>query len=231
MRLFGSVLFGVTMLAACKGEVLSVGNPPDAGSGDASVDTYVGYIENFHFASGSDKVTLVLDSASTGTMTFGDGPALAPPTDPNAGYPPDFVAGAITDDPSTRNEENFAYSLTSSARVGDRLTFAVVPAEVWKQWCGLQTPISDGQNGYGCLTNAGGGGDANGCHLGVDDAGTPVDCAKFDLCYGGRICQCSSASCTVDITTPRRVIHVDVRFDGNTITGTTDLGPIHLERQ
>src|SRR5690349_15576045 len=84
------------VLLSCKGEVLTVGNANDAGTpapaqgsgGPAGAEVWKGYFENFQFASSSDHITLTLKpDGAEGTAFFGDPPALAPPTNPDVGYP------------------------------------------------------------------------------------------------------------------------------------------------
>jgi hypothetical protein len=101
---------------------------------------------------GPQKVVLILrpvTGSTTGTITFGDDDPPAPPVDPNEPYPLERT--------TMRNSEGqtfpvlainwtispyagFVYSIASSGLNGSELTISYVPAELWRDWCALQTP-------------------------------------------------------------------------------------------
>lgn len=81
------------------------------------------------------------DGTVTGTVFFGNGPPLAPPTDPNVGYPPGYV-GNIAVVPTTVSPlEDFAFTVLGGTYTPPRLTLGIDTAELWKKWCELQTTI------------------------------------------------------------------------------------------
>jgi hypothetical protein len=175
---------------------------------------YKGYVETFMFPDGSDTVTMALtfDSGTTvtGTVFFGDGPALPAPTDPTVGYPPGYA-----DSPTYQQVplEGFAFTALDGNYSAPRLRLQIQVTELWKKWCEIQTTIypmydegvdggCDHLLGYGCLPAVGRPpGNFAGCEWASCSQGpTPIDCGKYALCGGGApgsICSCTEASCTV----------------------------------
>jgi hypothetical protein len=185
--------------------------------------SWTGYVENYHFASGSDRIKLVFTTDAsgkvTGTVTFGNVPAPPPATDPNVGYP---LGASSYDD---KILEGPAFTIRNGSLQSYRLRFAVDTSELWAGWCALQTPPSDGSDT--CIPNWSGRNDGQGqCVLfpptssfyggdaGPDawPAGTQfVDCAKMQLCQD-RICKCSPSGCTV--SSPDEIFS-PFRFNGS----------------
>ncbi len=234
------------------------GTGADASSPLPLSGTYVGYIESFSFPDGSDAVSMTLvfagDGTVTGSITFGDGPPLPPPTDPDVGYPPGLVTTPGMALPFEPPVEGFAFTALQASYAAPRVRAQLDPREVWKQWCQLQTTIypqyngdSDGGcgalEGYGCLPNAGFGG--------LEDAGpdggcgwyscqqpwTPIDCGKEALCLpNGSPCTCTATSCTVVVGTTGAVSFdmqlASGHLDGS-VTGieASQVLNVHLTRQ
>ena len=218
---------------------------------DGLSGTYKGYIESFKFPDGSDTVVMNLAFASggtlSGTVVFGDATPLAPPTDPNVGYPPSYVAEPGMP-PSGGPIEGFAYTVLSGAVAGPRVTLQVQHTEVWKKWCELQTTIypqyngaSDGSCGallgYGCLPNVAFSGSPSGCTWSSCDhpTDTPVDCTKLTLCGLAGVCKCTSTACTVPVG-PAGDISFDMQLSGGALNGSTtgisgSVLNVHLTRQ
>jgi hypothetical protein len=216
--------------------------------------TYKGYIESFKFPDGSDTVEMTLAFATDGTVTgsifFGDGPPLAPPTDPDVGYPPGY-GGQGT--PSALDDvlEGFTFTALAGMYASPRLTVGLDPAELWKQWCALQTVIYrqyNGQSeggaacgplmGYGCLPNVGTQGGSAGCAwTSCDDPGpTPIDCGKLALCqFGMSPCACTPTACSVPA--PKAPgITFDMQLSAGALDGSeTGIGNsvlnVHLTKQ
>jgi hypothetical protein len=208
-------------MASDTGTAGDTGTPADGGTtGDDGSPgsnplsgTYKGYIESFKFPDGSDTVVMTLTFAANGTVTgtvfFGDGPPLAPPTDPSVGYPPGYSnlqAASLL--------EGFAFAVLGGAYAAPRLTLGFDPAQLWAQWCPLQTPYpfcncpSDSDGGcppgssYACLPNSAMGSMGSTCnYMPCGDAvSMPIDCGRMNLCtIGSSPCKCTAAGCTVPV--------------------------------
>ncbi len=255
----------VCVLTACAGTTVDLGGKADGGGGSGSSSgssgsssgstsppnpfsgTYTGYIESFTFPDGSDAVTMALTFGSstsvTGTVFFGDSPALPAPIDPNVGYPPGYA-----DSPTYQQVplEGFAFTILDGNFSAPRLRLQVQVTELWKKWCEIQTTIypmyDEGPDGgcdkflgYGCLPEVGRPpGNFPGCEWASCSQGpTPIDCGKYALCGGGApgsICSCTHASCTVVPSLPPQfngssTISFDMQLPMFTLDGSvTGLG-------
>jgi hypothetical protein len=148
------------------------------------------------------------DGVATGTLLLGDGALLAPPSDPNVGYPPGTQFPTF---PSPLGFfEGFPYTMLDGHLNGSKLTFGLADAELWAQWCSLQklssaSPDPDGGVMYRC--GAGTNGDPSVSH--------------FYLC-STYACDCSATACRGSQIAP------NLSFD-LTISGTTADGDISGE--
>jgi len=183
--------------------------------------TWEGYIEAYSPPYGSDRIRIVLDEEGQGTVQFGDGDVLPPPTDENVGYPPADVrerAGEVF--------ERIAYPVYESQLEDTRLRLKIDALYPFKDWCALQTPILDEVNDvYRCvpsvpLTNPND--PEQGCYYspgGDPESGerVPIDCAKIDLCIG--MCMCTQSGCAITEPNPMKIDGA-LSDDGNTLEGT-----------
>jgi hypothetical protein len=224
--------------------------PFDTGSVAVS-GVWIGAIEGGpELPSGSTLVTMVLTAAGDGTVTgtvrFGTLPLLAPPTDPNIGYPPPLDNGGFKFG-RVDNLEHFDFTILGGTIRGTSLTFTIDSNEIFSQWCALQTttyPVYNGGwedgglIGYACLPNNG---FADDC---ADDAsvfdccypptpGAPptvvIDCGKLSLCdelFPQTPCSCTASACSVPVPNTG-----DIAFDlevtssgiGGTVAGLSGL--------
>ncbi len=171
-------------------------DPGDAGfPGDATglgaATSWTGYVENYHFVSGSDALKLSFavgaDGVVAGTLTLGAGSPPPPATDPNVGYLPGVQSTGFV-------VEGFPYTMAGGTLTGSRLRFAIWTPEVWTGWCALQTPLPSG--GW-CFLSGSYEENANGTSCAeIDPNGQriPIDCIRLDLCTSG-ICTCDDARC------------------------------------
>jgi hypothetical protein len=210
----------------------SAGSSSTGSGSNSPVSVYKGYIESFMFASGSDTVVMNLqfpgDGTVTGTVYFGDGPPLAPPTNPDVGYPVGVDYGV-----SSVSIEGFAFTVLDGKDDNGRVTLQIDQSELFKKWCELQTtiyplynwpaPADGGILGYGCLPNDGYQISATGvCSLTPADAGLiPVDCGKLNLCEGAGVCNCTATACTVDLVTTSANTF-DMQLTGNELNGSEE---------
>jgi hypothetical protein len=220
---------------------------PEAGFGDAGVhpaadvgppgdgagDTWTGYVESCHFASGSDAIRIVLDSnGHSGTVYFGSGVAPPPATDPNVGYPPgftgsDFGAGSYV-------AEGFGYRFDGAMVSASRVQLMVSLGSLWAEWCSLQYPIAQDASGdnYGCVPNTGFTSGSDGCSYPdpTTHADVPVDCGRLAMCMPGNGCQCTATECSAPLGP---IVTFDFHVTGTDGSGTVDLfGPhnVYLTR-
>jgi len=240
----GFYLATLGLLCGCSPIVIEAGGSDDGGAaspradGGATPVAYTGTIEQTP-GSSSDAIPVVArivfadDQTVTGTVFFGDGPPLPPPTDPSVGYPPSANGPAPNLSP-----DGFAYTILGGADVGGHVTFSILMNQLWKQWCELETPVplyaSDVANdtnpadlmGYGCLPNASvaelhpDGGAAPVCQLQWSDGTSmPVDCGKALLCRPPiDVCTCTQTSCTVDVKAPGNAAF-DLTLSGSSLDG------------
>jgi len=235
VRTTGAALLVMVALLGCDEGEVPIG---EAGAAIA-VGEWEGYIENVHFASGSDAIRMNITGGQAdqieGIVSFGSGPPPPPPTDPDVSYPEGTKCG-FHDAREALPSEGFEHSLISGTMSSARLQFSLQLREVWRAWCELQTPIADTVNDgrYMCLpnSNSSSGVLEDGTCLLADDAGneTSVDCCKLTLCLGGSSgCECTADSCTVPLV-PEGV-HFDLKVDGDTADGTVvGLGDVGLVR-
>jgi hypothetical protein len=239
----GLALAGLT-LAACDGDRMTVGTPPaPVEVPDARIepgDTWTGYVESFHFASGSDRVTLAFSSPTSGTLLFGE--ASPNPPDPAAysmwarkvlvgEIPPDVIGtpngtevinygNELSAYPEgeairlvARFYEGFHFTLRDAAFDGARLAFRISLHEAWSTWCSSRPPHCDGVVRLGEPVDK-----PCGCTGRSDPAYDTYEAVCYGLSSTGpalRVCQCSPARCEVDLRDPTN-FSVDLfhlRFD------------------
>jgi hypothetical protein len=207
---------------------------------------YTGYLESFMFPDGSDVVVMQLTfagTAVTGTVYFGAGAPLAPPTDPSVGYPPGYNGS------SQPPFEGFDFTILTGTYAAPRVQLSIAQTEIWKQWCQIQTTIYPWDNGnapdggcgtpltYACLPNGSTMGGAN-CAISwcQQQAWTPVDCGKLQLCSPAQgPCTCTATSCTLS-TNSTGVVAFDMQLASGALDGSvTGIGGsvfnVHLTNQ
>jgi hypothetical protein len=245
--------------AAVDSPVEAADDGPVEGGDDTLSGHYTGYIESFAFDDGSDVVSLDLslqpDDSITGTVyfAFADGGAPLPPaTDPNVGYPPALG-------PSRSNlpdiYEGFFFTMQGGTYTAPRVQLSIRQAELWTQWCAIQTPVAKYANAtpdascgvdlyaYGCLGDVGysmNGGFPATCTAFTcqDPTPTPIDCLKLGLCSTVLLptgstswptaCACTATGCTAALV-GSAVVAFDMRFGAGALNGsvTAPDGQVH----
>ncbi|MGH7437062.1 MAG: hypothetical protein ACRENE_15415, partial [Polyangiaceae bacterium] len=241
-RFFWAAAFALAS-AGCGGHSLEVGSTDGGAAADVELtpdvnpfldadptapEVWVGHFVNHQLPDGSDMLTLtvqfVQDGTITGTLLLGDGAVLAPPTDPNADYPPFNMSDFVT------AVEGFPYTLRDGVKSGDTVLFGLVENEAWSKWCGLQTsylhlPATDAGNElsfYSCNPPGSLGGGPTGCSL--TDPTTlqeaPVGCGRLHFC--DVVCQCVATGCALNQTS-NAVVDLSLRLvlTGDVASGTT----------
>jgi hypothetical protein len=236
--------------SGCGGRALDVGSIDGGlaltGRGvDAETDApagplWNGTLKNAQLSDGSNRLVMTLsisaDGVATGTLQLGDGQLLAPPTDPNVGYPPGVTfpsAGPLG------YFEGFRYTILGGRLSGSDLTFRVAEFELWTQWCALQTttyswgefPEDDAGPYYSCVPNwSWGGQEDGGCTMQnpTTMADEPFDCGKITLCESSP-CDCSMTGCHVKSETQPSLtmpfLSFDLTMNGSTADGTMSGAP------
>jgi hypothetical protein len=189
------------VLAACSsGEPLNLGDESEL-TGERLSDysaEWEGYVEAYHFPSGSDRVRLTLDEQGNGSVTFGEGTPLP-------------QSAELELDTSFHNWEIVEGSplAVTAAQVSERrlqLSYDVVSP--FRGWCEVQTPILRPDVGidasrYGCLPGYSGqhGSGPDECEMFVPGPGdeelVQVDCTAMFLCLDSRKCVCDAERCSM----------------------------------
>lgn len=242
--------------AACGDQDLTVGSGALQPSQTDSKDTvWTGYVEDFKFKSGSDRITVRFTSPSSGTVVFGELPSGPPSADPGAPYPAecnfDFRPGpngALSEpDNPTRCVERFELPMREVVQEPDRLRFTVDTSEKWATWCKGQSLIivtgwfGGGGATYGCAGVAPVERSECQAHLALadggpglpldEDAGKPIFPMPdtFVDCRlqatCGRVCKCTATACE---TSPSNLVRFDLHVDGKDARGTSSLGTVYL---
>jgi hypothetical protein len=209
-------------LCACSGSDKSLGTDDPVGTTMSLEDfaaSWDGYIEAYDMPTGSDRVHIVLDEQGQGTVKFGDGDALPPPTDPDTAYPP---AGVTANNAGVN--ERIAYPVYEPQLDDTRLRLKIDVLYPYKDWCELQTPIYDEVSDvYRCIPSVPATSIPDqGCYLspgGDPNSGerVPIDCAKIDLCIGP--CMCTQSSCAITEPNPIKIDGA-LTDNGDTFEGT-----------
>jgi len=188
---------------AATGNGTSTNTDTGTGTGTNSAsESWTGYVENFKFGSGSDAVKLVLATNTagqvSGTVTFGNGIAPPPATDPSVAYPPGM--GQTITTPNTFLEGP-AFAIKSGSLQTSRLSLTVDSMDIWTDWCAIQPAPTDGSSicvpeDFITFT---GNQDRSQCYLTPRSGDVvTIDCYKWDLCFMSRVCRCSPSGCVTN---------------------------------
>lgn len=203
-------------------------------------EVWNGYVEGVSYPSGSDLVRLKITSIDgdvvTGSMTFGMGELPPPATDPDIGYPPvlyeTFNPLLPIDLDPILPFEGFEYTFEGELD-GNRLKLSGSFAELWTDWCKLQTSYVHPDDGEAAYYDS-----SRGYKFGPDgcfykSSGMPderVDCIKYHLCRS-HVCRCDADRCVAGTGAS---FSLDGTFDGDQFEGTifgTPSGRMRLMRE
>jgi hypothetical protein len=199
---------GAALALGCSAQSLDLGAPQiaiDRSALSSYTATWAGYAEAFQFASGSDRVAILIDTDGTGHMKFGDGTPPPAPTAADDPLPGVDASGAAFKQAFT---EGFSYSVSGAKVEEERIRVSARSAETYDTACELQTSYQDAQNPgrFACLPNVGAKQIDGHCFL-ADEAQTPVSCGQLLLCIGLGGCACDANGCT-------GASDLDIAFDG-----------------
>ena len=180
-------LVSASFACSSSGDAVDIGTSRTGQKLEDYADSWVGYVEAYKFADGSDKVRINLDASGNGTLEVGDSAALPTATDPDVGYP---VGATRT---SWELVPGASYPIKTASVESARIQLAVSSLDLWGDWCALQTPYaSSTASGYSCQPDHVTTGES-GC-----TAGSPavaVDCGKLQTCSIAS-CSCTASGCT-----------------------------------
>lgn len=206
-----------------------------SGASDPLAGTWVGYVENYHFRSGSDVITLTVASDGTGTVRLGDQPTIPAAVDGTASYPEpvDPNYGSIE---VYQPYEGFDFTALDTSFTSARAKFAIASTEVWESWCPLQTSYELNATTFACMPNVTWTMDLQGAGCTILDEATntmvPIDCGHIMLCTQPAPCLCDATGCEASVLPSH---HFDLVVDGDKLDGSLDgaaLGKltVHLAR-
>lgn len=206
--------------------------PPIDSATASKVDgVWEGYVEAYSFMSGSDAVRVEIHSdgcTPSATITLGEGDPLPPVEDPDVGYP----FANTSNSPFSglvRWYEGEAYEAHSVEISKKRVQIDISMADVWTEWCEMQTPYPMDESGenFMCVPNYGSSWTEDGCALLGPEGDIPTDCGKLELCQFGP-CQCDESGCSTGNVGSSTL---DVAFDDGHLEGTlSGFGAVRLYR-
>lgn len=226
------------------------GGAPDAETAADLEGEWVGTWGSEVFVTSPKTLHLVLDANHNGTLLVGD-TALAPPTDPSVGYPPEAEAdAAVASMMIVHLYDGVTYTLQNVSVAGNALHFEVDAIAAFEPWCALQTPVYwSVTSNYRCLENWGGGVDTSTgekqCYMTNPDTGArvDVDCLALYLCSVSMQtgCYCTASTCSAQNVSDQSFVvsfDLDLNESGTALTGTqsywqeeTHLQALELTRQ
>ena len=209
-------------------------SPPSSGEAMPPGVRWEGYIENFSFASGSDRIALRVHGSgmeTSGSIIFGDASRTVEPVcDTNYGYPADFDVRSLRR--QLLPHEGHRFTLLEANQGSDRLQFEISPWQLWQDWCQGQSELFRSRSGdrYSCAPDNLVRYSSNRC-LFVEPSSGAVklfDCQKATLCgeYSATpACSCSSSGCAAN---SHSTLRFDVRITNSQMSGSVNIhGTLH----
>ena len=171
-----------------------------------------GYFENFTLST-DDSLAISIVVADDGTMsghvTIGQALPPAPPSDPDAVWPPGLIIDGLRDT-LPPYIPGFAYLARNIRWEAQRLRFEIAPYEAWQAWCALQTTYLASADdaltapgSYACIQSGPASQMTEGqCYANVDTGNQPC----FKVFHFGAspdqtpVCACDSTGCQAATT-------------------------------
>jgi hypothetical protein len=230
-------------VGGCSDDPVSLGSTfaIDRSALSAYAAVWEGYAEAHTFASGSDRVVLVLDEEGNGSISFGDAAPRPMPTDADDPFP-DLDETGIERLMYDSHHEGFSHDIAEANVEAERLRARTGPTNIYGQAaCALQTPVlvedSDNDNWYSCIPGSSVSHREEGCFLVnlSDPSGGEIEvpCKKVDLCFNR--CDCTSTECAA--RTPGEAIAIDGALDEagtrlvGSLVGSFETLTVRLTRQ
>jgi hypothetical protein len=160
-----------------------------------------------------------------GELVWGEGEPPPPATDPDAPYPPGADPGGMgwAGSVGVQRSSGFPYTVVRGAGCDAQVRVSVSAAELYDSWCALQTPIDNGELGWGCMIKTyGGSSDGVTCTVG-DQSGDPIATYpmwRCELCgfLGPNVCACNEEGCGFN-PEPTHTYDLTLIGDGNVLSG------------
>jgi hypothetical protein len=190
------------------------------------VGTWEGQVEDFYLKP-VQTLRVVINGASAhgicGSVTWGDGEAPAPATDPDAPYPSAEFWQAGLGLVASVPVEGFAYGIDEGAVRAHTVRFSTQVNEPWRSWCEIQTSYSSSL-GYSCMPFADQGVTTTSDPNGVCETGgqtfTAFKCYGCERVFGG-FCACDAGGCTAKHDHPSQ-FDLTLSDDATLLTGPAD---------
>jgi hypothetical protein len=215
------------LMTGCTAKSVDLGdNTPPAVLGASHTDyqgDWEGYAEAYRWDDGSDRIRLSLDGAGHGVLEVGDSDPLPAPS-ADAGYP-ESGGESFLMHAGYHLRAGFSYPVIDPVVQSGRIRLKTQRAEIYEEWCALQTPVLDvpntqnnGEDRYACLPNVGFRAEETACYLGTDEGNTnPIDCGLF-VCLSA--CACTESSCAASAAEPDLVLDAALDDNGEVLEGT-----------
>jgi hypothetical protein len=172
--------------------------------------TWEGNILDFYFEpTQALKLELYADASGriTGKLTWGEGAPPPAPESADIPYPPGYweqQSGMMPVSAAPEPWPGLAYTIVRGAGCDTTFRFAVSTAELWQDWCALQTPVYTPDYGWGCTLRGGGSSDGKTCTIQPPTgAWATYPMWKCEACgafgFNG-VCACDQNGCFADMT-------------------------------
>lgn len=219
-------LLTLTALYGCAGDdKVDLGNDKIQGSGEKLTDyagSWTGYAEGYLFEGTSDQLRIQMRSDGSGVLEVGEAAPLPAPV-VDRSYPPGKnVVGKGGD--FTRVEglvAGFEYTIGEATVADSRLRFRLSQAELYAEWCALQTPVLDEESyfmepgpHYACLPSRGYSWSEQGCFF---PGSGPVDCGQLSCLT---FCSCVADGCSASDYKAGVLLDATLEAEGRKLVGT-----------
>jgi len=188
--------------------------------------TWQGQLENFQLEP-VKTVRMVLNGVSAhgvcGSITYGDGPPLAPATDPDGLFPAAGFWTELLPTASNQPVDGFTYTIDGGAIRDQTLHLSTQKLEPWRSWCELQQSYPS-SHGWLCMPDFGGPGtfssDPNGVCEAEGQTYTSFKCFACGFTFTP-LCTCNAEACTAGHGNPNQIA-LTLSDDATLLTGPVE---------
>jgi hypothetical protein len=170
------------------------------------IGTWEGSILDFYFEP-KQALKLELDADDSGEiigkLTWGEGAPPPAPQSADIPYPPGYWEQQTERWPTSFEAPEpwpgFSYTIVRGAGCDTVFRFSVSTAELWQDWCALQTPVNTPNYGWGCTVQGGGSSDATSCTVQPPNGDWKTyplwKCEACGAFADGGVCACDANGC------------------------------------